>query len=165
MTADDPPGARAPAPYVVAAHFVLGRVSARTPWWAAQWLAAGHDGEALREMAGLNGRDTRALHDLVPAVLAEMGVGALPEPLAAVTTVFQHMAAECLAGRLDERAVVQQAEEIVISQDYASEILDLPLGRLYGLDDEWQGGWGASVEDLRATVRGHCADQLAEPPE
>ena len=61
-----------PSPHDVAARFVLGRVSARTPWWAAQWLASGHDGEALRETAGLNGRDTRALDDLLPAVLAEI---------------------------------------------------------------------------------------------
>lgn len=164
MTADEPPGTPAPSPHDVAAHFVLGRVSARIPWWAAQWLAAGHDGEALREMAGLNGRDTRALHDLLPAVLAEMGVDSLPESLAAVTAVFQNLAADCLAGRLDERAVAQQVEEIVISHDYASEIIDLPLGQLYGLDDEWQGGWGAPVEELRATVRARCTDQLVQSP-
>jgi hypothetical protein len=82
--------------------------------------------------------------------------------------VFRNIAADCLTGRLDERAVVQQVEEIVISHDYASEIIDLPLGLLYGLlyglDDEWQGGWGATVERLRATVRARCTDQLAQSP-
>lgn len=59
---------------------MLGRVSARTPWWVAQWLTDGHDGEALREMAGLNGRDTRALAELLPTVLAEMGVAPFRAP-------------------------------------------------------------------------------------
>jgi hypothetical protein len=27
----------------------------KVPWRAAQWLADGHDGEALRELAGLDG--------------------------------------------------------------------------------------------------------------
>lgn len=148
----------------VAARFVLGRVSARTPGWAVQWLADGHDGEALREVAGLNGRDTRALDDLMPAVPAEMGVDSLPGTLEAVTTVFRNISTDCLAGRLDERAVAQQVEEIVISHDYASEITDLPLDQPYGLDDEWQGGWGATVEQLRATgsdTRGPGTDRGA----
>ncbi|MBO0514192.1 hypothetical protein [Streptomyces beijiangensis] len=123
-----------------------------------------HDSKGLREMAGLNGRDTRAPADLLPTVMAEMGVDPLPGTLEAVTMVFQNIAADCLTGRLDERAVVQQVQEIVISHDYASEIIDLPLGLLYGLDDEWQGGWGATVEQLRATVRARCTDQLAQSP-
>lgn len=165
MIAEEPfSSAPVPSPHNVAARFVLGRVSVRTPWWAAQWLTDGHDSEALREMAGLNGRDTRALADLLPTVLAEMGVDPLPGTLEAVTMVFRNIAADCLTGRLDERAVVQQVEEIVISHDYASEIIDLPLGLLYGLDDEWQGGWGATVEQLRATVRARCTDQLAQSP-
>ncbi|GGJ73202.1 hypothetical protein GCM10010121_099720 [Streptomyces brasiliensis] len=56
MTTEKPtPTTPASAPRDVAAWFTLDSVSARTPWWAAQWLADGHDGEALREMAGLNG--------------------------------------------------------------------------------------------------------------
>jgi hypothetical protein len=43
------------------------------------------------------------------------------------------------------------------------EILDLPLGQLYGLDGEWQVGWGVAVEQRRKTVRARCADQLASP--
>ncbi|MGW2090324.1 hypothetical protein [Streptomyces sp. NPDC001880] len=164
MTAEEPiSGIPVPSPRDVAAWFTLGSVSTRTPWWAAQWLADGHDGEALREMAGLNGRDTRALHDLLPAVLAEMSVNPLPGTLEAVTTVFRNLAADCLSGQLDERSVARQVEEIVITHDYASEITDLPLGQLYGLNDEWQGGWGATVDQLRKTVRAWCADQLASP--
>lgn len=126
-------------------------------------MADGHDGEALRGMAGLNGRDARALRDLLPAVLAEMGVAPLPGTIEAAATVFRHLATDCLSGRLDERAVIQEVEAVILTCDYASEIIDLPLGQLYGFDDEWQGGWGATVEQLRETVRARCADQLASP--
>lgn len=52
---------RAPSPHTVAVWRVLEMLAVeRTPWWAAQWLADGHDGEALRELAGLNGKDSRA---------------------------------------------------------------------------------------------------------
>ena len=40
---------------------------------AARWLAEGRDGEALRELASLSGRE-REINDLWPAALAEVGV-------------------------------------------------------------------------------------------
>jgi hypothetical protein len=72
-----------PSPVAVAAWVVLGRAPIeRIPWWVAEWLADGCDGSALRELAGLNGRDPRAVNDLLPSALAEMGV-ALPGSRAA----------------------------------------------------------------------------------
>jgi hypothetical protein len=63
---------RTPSPVTAAALFVLGAIRIeRVPWWAAQWLADGHDGEALRELAGLDGRDPHAVTDLIPSALAE----------------------------------------------------------------------------------------------
>ncbi|MFJ6198231.1 hypothetical protein [Micromonospora sp. NPDC092111] len=54
-------------PDLVAAEYVLGSVNVeRVPWYAADWLAAGHDGTALSELAGLDGTDTRLIGELLP---------------------------------------------------------------------------------------------------
>jgi hypothetical protein len=37
----------------------------RVPLRAAQWLVDGHDGDDLRALAGLSGRDPREVHDLL----------------------------------------------------------------------------------------------------
>jgi len=157
-------GSGTPSPTVVAAWVALGRAPAeRVPWWAAEWLADGCDGSALRELAGLNGRDPRAVNDLLPSALAEMGVALPTSAAAAATVVFQDLAELCLSGRASERWVVQKVEEIVGQADYSDDVLDLPLGTLYGTDDAWDGGWGPPVEELRATVRAACVEQLRGP--
>lgn len=49
-------------PDLVAAEYALDRVDVeRVPWYAADWLAGVHDGPALRELAGLDGTDTRLI--------------------------------------------------------------------------------------------------------
>lgn len=44
--------------------------------------------------------------------------------------------------------------------DYENEVIDLPLGQLYGTEDAWQGGWGPPIEELKNTVRACCVAQL-----
>lgn len=44
--------------------------------------------------------------------------------------------------------------------DHSSEVIDVPLGGLYGVDDEWGAGWGRSVEELRTAVRAACREQV-----
>jgi hypothetical protein len=52
---------------LVAAEYALGSVAVeRVPWNAADWVANGHDGPALRQLAGLNGTDTRLIGELLP---------------------------------------------------------------------------------------------------
>ena len=76
---------RAPSPRTVAVSLVLEMLAVeRAPWWAAHWLAEGHDGQALRELAGLNGTDPRAVRDLLPTALAETGIELPTTRLAAV---------------------------------------------------------------------------------
>ena len=153
---------RSPAPRTVAAWFVLGIApSERVPWWAAQWLADGHDGPALRELAGLNGREPRTVHDLLPTALAEAGVE-LPTTLShAASEAFGLLAELHLTGQASARWVAQQVEQIVYRTDYDAEVQRLPLGRLYGLADEWEwdGGWGRTEEKLEAEVRERCIEQ------
>jgi hypothetical protein len=38
--------------------------------------------------------------------------------------------------------------------------MDLPLGGLLGVDDEWDAGWGRSNDDLAQVVREACEEQL-----
>ncbi|MEU0500091.1 hypothetical protein [Nocardia sp. NPDC005998] len=151
---------RTPAPGTVAAWLVLGTApSERVPWWAAQWLADGHDGPALRELAGLNGREPHAVRDLLPAALAETGVE-LPMTLtAAASEAFGLIAELHLTGQVSALWVGQQVEQIVFHADYDAEVHALPLGDLYGLADEWEGGWGRTVEKLEAEVRERCIEQ------
>jgi hypothetical protein len=132
----------------------------RTPWWAAQWLADGHDGEALRELAGLNGKDPHAVRDLVPAALAEMGVELPTTRVAAVIEAFRDLADMLLSRRTDAQWVVKRVEQIIVQTQYDDEVFDMPLGHLYGLDDEWEGGWGRTPEELKTEVEARCSEQL-----
>lgn len=82
----------APPPDALAARFVLGIASTENvPWWAAQWLADGCDGPALRELAGLNNRDPHKVNDLLPAALAEMGIKMPSGTVAAAGEAFRQV--------------------------------------------------------------------------
>lgn len=152
-----------PSPGLAAAQWVLGSLaSERVPWWAAQWLVDGYDGEALRQLAGLGDGDARAVWDLLPRALAEMSVQ-IPHSMAAAAMVsFDHFARLCLSGTASERWVAQKVEETVALSDHDPAVMDLPLGQLYGLEDAWAGGWGSPEEDVRRQVRAACARQVNE---
>lgn len=151
----------APSPRTVAAWLVLGMIAIeRVPWWAAQWLADGADGEALRELAGLNGQDSYAIRDRLPLALAEMRVALPATDVAAAEEAFWHLAELFQSGHASERWIAQKVDEIITRADYNSEILDLPLRHLYGVEDAWIGGWGPSIDELKATVRAKCDEQL-----
>ncbi len=67
-----------PGPELAAALVQLNLIDRRQrPWLAADWLAQGHDGPRLRELAGLRGTEPEVT-DLWPPALAELGV---PTPL------------------------------------------------------------------------------------
>lgn len=157
LTAQD----RVPSPGAVAVWLVLEMLAVeRTPWWAAQRLADGHDGEALRELAGLNGKDSRVVRDLLPTALAEMGVELPPTYLAAATESFRDLADMLVSRRADPQWVVKRVEQIIVQVQYDDDVLNLPLGHLYGLDDEWEGGWGRTPAQLKAEVDARCSEQL-----
>lgn len=88
---------RTPTPITVAAWFILGVAPTEdVPWWAAQWLADGHDSPALQELAGLNGRDSHTVNDLIPAALAELGIALPSATVAAAAEAFRELAEMCL---------------------------------------------------------------------
>ena len=147
----------------MAVWLVLGILATeRTPWWTAQWLAEGHDGEALRELAGLNGKNTHAGRDLLPTALAEMGVELPPTHLAAAAETFRDLDNMLLSRRADAQWVVKRVEQIIVQVQYDDDVLNQPLGHLYGLDDEREGGWGRTPAQLTAEVEARCSQQLRE---
>jgi hypothetical protein len=156
-----------PSPRLVAAWLVLDTLpTERIPLWAAHWLAGGCDGEALAELAGLHGDDPVAVRDLLPHALIECGVpgvdldhGDMSRRRAVAMTAFTAVARLCLDGLATERWVVSKVVEIV-ELDFDTSIIDLPLGRLLGVEDEWSAGWGRTEQQLRADVRRACEEQL-----
>lgn len=153
-------GTAVPTPDLVAAWHTLDVLpSERVPLWAAHWLADGHDGHALRTLAGLDGRDPRAARDLLSEVLPEVGAS-LPSPETAANTAYTDLARRYLDGLVSERWVVAKAEELAITSEYAEEICGPPLGSLHTLDDEWNAGWGRNPSELAAIVHTTCLEQL-----
>jgi hypothetical protein len=150
-----------PSPTLVAAWLTLGVLpTERIPLFASHWLAREWDGHALVELAGLHGDDPNDVRDLLPAALADCGVAVPSSEEAAAMTAFTAVAELQAAGRADERWVVDKVAEIVERSGYPTTVTDLPLGHLWGLDDEWGAGWGRSETELGARVRKACADQL-----
>ena len=106
MTGDQDP-ATVLAPALAAALQERGALDPRQrPMLAAHWLVDGHDGPALRALAGLRGEE-REVSDLWPAALAELGV---PQPLpAGRALVLPWAAARVLAGERDLRWLLRLA--------------------------------------------------------
>jgi hypothetical protein len=152
-----------PAPRLAAAWVKLNVLPAeRVPLWAAHWLAAGNDGDALRTLAGLSAKDDpRDIHDLVPEALADCGVTIPDSDSAAAQVAFTHLARLHGNGLAGERWILGKVCEIVARSGYADSVMSPPLGGISGLDDEWEGGWGRTEPELKAEIRAACAAQLA----
>lgn len=135
------------------------------PWWAAEWLVQGFDGEALRALAGLNGDDPRAIHDVLVEALAEAGTTATMSDVEAARITFIDPARQWQANRLTEVGVIRAVDQVLAKVMYCTEVIELPLGQLYGLDDEWDGDWGRPQAELEAIVQHACREQLGEPPQ
>src|SRR5581483_501198 len=89
-----------PSPMLVAAWLTLGMLpTERIPLWAAHWLADGHDGPALVQLAGLHGDDPHEVRDLLPAALADCGVTTPPSDAAAGMEAFTRLAQLQVEGR------------------------------------------------------------------
>lgn len=151
-----------PTPELVAAWLALDDLRAESvPMWAANWLVQGYDGAALAELAGLSGRDTREVRDLLPAALAEAGVRPPSSKYAAVKVAFDHIANLHLSGRVRWAWVVNQVVDVVYLSGHASEPFEQPLGQLYGIDDEAGEPWSRPDDELAQVVRQACLDQTA----
>ena len=157
--------AEVPSPQLVAAWLTLDTLpTERIPLWAAHWIAAGYDGLAVAELAGMHGDDPHDVRDLLPAALAECGVSTPEDPSedherAAAMVAFTAIARLQASGRASERWVVDKVVEVT-QPHFKPSVTSLPLGQIFALDDEWGTGWGRGNEQLRAAVRQACAQQL-----
>lgn len=151
-----------PSPTLVAAWATLGLAPAeRVPVWAAHWLVDGHDGPALRTLAGLSGKDPSEVHDTLPDALADCGTHVPDSDTAAAQVAFTKLARMQATGIAGERWIADKVDEILARADYATSVINLSLGQLHGLSDEWQAGWGRPEQQLKAQVQHACATQLA----
>jgi hypothetical protein len=154
-----------PTPALVAAWLALDTLRAESvPMWAANWLVQGYDGESLAELAGLSGRDTREVRDLLPAALADAGFAPLSSRQAALKVAYDHIASLHLSGRVRWAWVVNQVVELVIGIGHVSEAFEQPLGELWGIDDELGDPWSRTEEELAGIVRQACIEQMRGVP-
>jgi hypothetical protein len=130
------------------------------PLFASYWIVDGHDGRALVQLAGLHGDDPHDVRDLLPEALADCGVSVTTSDVAAEMTAFTALAHLQTDGLAGERWIMDKVTEVVARCDYSTTVTDLPLGSLFGIDDEWGAGWGGSDADLAARVREACVEQL-----
>jgi len=157
------PDGETPTPGVVAAWLALDTLRAESvPMWAANWLVQGHDGESLAELAGLSGRETREVRDLLPAALADMGVDRLSSRQAALKVAYDHIAHMHLTGRVRWAWVANQVVGLVIGNGYSSEAFEQPLGELWGIDDDLGEPWSRTEDELAGIVRQACIEQVRQ---
>jgi hypothetical protein len=150
-----------PSPRLVAAWMRLDILSAETvPLWAAHWLIEGYDGDSITELAGLSGRDTRAVWDLLPAALEEADVPDMTSTQAETKVAFDHIASLHADGLASWGWVIDIVRETISQGGYAFEFFEQPLAAVYGLDDELEGGWGRAEEELGRAVWSACVEQL-----
>ncbi|MFJ8690546.1 hypothetical protein [Micromonospora wenchangensis] len=151
-------------PHLVAAEYVLGSmIVERMPWYAADWLADGHDGPALRELAGLDGTDTRLIGELFPAALGETGVR-VPSAAEAADTWLATLAQRLVDGAIDERTVSERVSAFVCEHGDLDEIRHRPFAELNMLADEWDQDGGRGNREVASVVRLLCRDHLSRVP-
>ena len=156
-----PDGAGVPSPQIVAAWAKLGLLpTEKVPLWAAHWLVAGYDGESLVSLASLHGDDPHDVRDVLPGALLDCGVTMPDSDVAAASLSFNHLARMHIDGLAAAQWIGQKVEEVLIRSDYQQAVIDLPLGSLYFVADEWGAGWGRTNQELAAVVREACEAQL-----
>jgi hypothetical protein len=150
-----------PSPALVGALLRLDMLPVeKVPLWAAHWIAAGYDGESLVSLAGLSGDDPNDVRELLPDALDDCGV-TVPGPVAAAAAeAFSRIAEDFEAGLAAPYWVAQKADQVLARSEYADDVLAMPLGKLFDVACEWDGGWGRSRQQLETVIRQACDEQL-----
>jgi hypothetical protein len=123
-------------------------------------MVAGYDGERLVYLAGLHGDNPHYVRDALPEALRDCGVEIPGSDVAAATVTFTDIARMHLDGQAGPLWVAQQVDEVLNRSGYSANVIELPLGSLYCIAEEWGEGWGRTVEQLTALVRQACTEQL-----
>jgi hypothetical protein len=106
--------------------------------------------------------DPRDIRDILPDALTDCGTAIPDSDSAAAQLAFTHLARLHTDRQAAERWILDKVSEIITRSGYADSVLvGLPLGGLYGLDDEWAAGWGRTEQELKARIREACAAQLS----
>ncbi|GAA1405890.1 hypothetical protein [Catellatospora coxensis] len=144
------------SPFLAAALHANGQLpSERLPWIAAGWLAAGHDGPALRELAGLSASDYQEAADLLPAALAETGLAPLTEELGA-RAFLDHLYTGVLDGRLGEGDLCWKMSDLRNHADAVHGVW--PFDELAQLEYEFNVLYGSPTDVQEQIVRRLCQD-------
>ncbi|WP_242884480.1 hypothetical protein [Actinomadura litoris] len=152
------PGGTIPPPRLVAAWFKAHVLNAeQVPLWAAHWIADGMDGETLRMLAGLDGTDSREVYDILPAALDDAQAPMPDDPNAAMQ-IYDDLAVLYLAAKIDTGRLLTEVEALVVGSE-RDDYPEPPLGSLYTLRDEWDGGWGRPKKELVTLVHQACLKQ------
>jgi hypothetical protein len=147
-----------PGPAETAVLLTIGLVRTDDlPELAARWLADGTaDTEAVRVLAGHVRDDHWALDQLMADVVEQLAVVVPVDPEDVSRIVLDHVAGEWAITGDTRRAVA-------VLSGLAQEDRGLMLGEDWvGLDDEWQGGWGRTVSQIRTVVQAELRRHLAE---
>lgn len=114
------------------------------PDLAARWLASDlADSEAVRLLAGHDPHDPWALEQLLADSLSQSNLEVPRDPAAVQQVALDWVSSLWQQSRDTRWAVATLANLGETNPD------ELDLGLFIGLDDEWVGGWGRPVAELR----------------
>jgi hypothetical protein len=160
-----PDGDEVPSPETVAVWIHLGQLRPeRIPLWAAYWLVGAYDGEHLIHLAGLRGDDPREVRDVLPDALRDCGVQMPESDVAAAEIVFMQLAHAYLEGTVEPAGVMRTVGAVLAWSGYPKAIIAMPLGDLLYIEDEWDGGWGRTRQELANAMQQLCREQLGIGP-
>ncbi|MEU7826310.1 hypothetical protein [Catellatospora sp. NPDC049133] len=144
------------SPFVAAALHANGQLpSERLPWIAADWLTAGHDGPALRELAGLSANDYREAAELLPAALAETGL-APPTKESGARAYLDHLYTGVLDGTLSEGELCWKVSDM---RNFTHEVRGVwPFDELAEFEYQFNVRYDSPTDVQEQLVRKLCQD-------
>lgn len=126
------------------------------PRIATELLTCGADTPALRRLAGLDlgPFDPRDALELFWDVLLDLGIDDGQD--AAVGVAARLLGTAAQVHRLSTGDVLRRFYRLAVAADYPND--HEAVMRLYGLDDEWNGGWGRTREQIESEVSAVLAE-------
>lgn len=135
----------------------------RLPDLAAQYVAFGINSDALIDLAGLDvGQPTDPFdaRDLYTQFLVDVSLPTNRDADTEVCLASAFLARQSLLRLEQPRQLCQRFYTLAVALDHEWPFEE--IGELYGLDDEWLGGWGRTPEQLEAATDAACKSLLAK---